>query len=362
MPTTILIVACQNGKLDQVKSFFKRRNAKNFINDTDDNGETALMNASKNKNNLEIVKELLKYEETIEGINLENNNGDTALDIATLKGNQEIADLLQSHGARRTVVHKKILDKFIGPNTGSTHDEYSYQIPLSQEFVKKTQYSFSTPDKLKEYEVYGSHIVFKCPVGHLHAPGECGVPTEIKTCNVDGCKYLVGGKYHYLVPGNCIVYHDGYEHAKLWYGNFPVNTYNAYLLMVKQYNMAVDMYNKENPEKDQLEKITPEKSKNQPGIASKILQNFEIPEDAKCSICTDEVKNDGTAYILPDCGHLIHEECLQNSRGGDLNNINDPNEENMNARKCGICNKQFRFGIYGKHKYQLHKNKGCVIL
>jgi Leucine-rich repeat (LRR) protein len=257
---------------------------------------------------------------------------------------------------------KDILSKFIGPDQGATYEEYLYKIYLSQEFVKKTQYRISSDEEIGAYKNYGSHIIFKCPVGHLHAPGECGVPTEVKQCNVEGCKYLIGGRHHYLAPGNYIVYHDGYEYAKIWYGDFPVGTYGAYLLLVEQYNMAAKKYNDQN--QDKIDYIEPVEALNEPGIASKTAENMEISEDSVCNICGDEVKNDGTLYMLPDCGHLIHEECLVNARGGDLANVNDPNEQNMNDRKCGKCSRRFRFRAYGKQKYKLDtkRDQGCVIV
>jgi hypothetical protein len=121
----------------------------------------------------------------------------------------------------------------IGIDLGFGDPNAPYQIPMSKNFVKYTQYR-KLPLNNDDLRILLSenpkpHVVYSCPLGHLHACAACGVPQEVAICGIDGCREYVGGKNHLLVPGNYIVYHDGYDYAKVWYGDFPAYTYSSYL-------------------------------------------------------------------------------------------------------------------------------------
>ena len=106
---------------------------------------------------------------------------------------------------------------------------------MSKKFVQFTQYR---PLYLDDGDlgiilqlVPRPHVVYACPVGHLHSADNCGIPTVLKVCS-DDCPFLTGGVHHFLAPGNYIVYHDNYEPAKVWYVNFPVYDYQSYEFLV----------------------------------------------------------------------------------------------------------------------------------
>jgi ankyrin repeat protein len=89
--TTDLQIACAENNLEKVKELLKYPETLDGINKQDKYGQTALM-ISCNNNNFEIVKELLKYPETLEGINLQDNYGETAILNATSSDNARSDD------------------------------------------------------------------------------------------------------------------------------------------------------------------------------------------------------------------------------------------------------------------------------
>jgi hypothetical protein len=212
-----------------------------------------------------------------------------------------------------------------------------YQIPMSKQFVQKTQYrKLPLNDEVLRIHLQTDptpHVVFACPVGHLHSRADCGVPTELRVCEVDNCPFIVGGIHHFLAPGNYVVYHDGYVHANVWHGNFPVFDYPTYELLVEQYNLAADKVN--------LPRIVPVAELGFTNIAR--LSDIPVAEGTTCPMCGDELQV-GKTYVLPDCGHPICEECLARIRGGNLENINVGDAENFQRRRCGVCSRRFRFG------------------
>jgi Leucine-rich repeat (LRR) protein len=230
-----------------------------------------------------------------------------------------------------------------------------YQIPMSKQFVQKTQYrKLPLNDEVLRIHLQTEpkpHVVFACPVGHLHSRADCGVPTELRVCNEgDNCPFIVGGIHHFLAPGNYIVYHDGYVHANVWYGNFPVFDYPTYELLVEQYNLAADKVN--------LPRIVPVAELGFTNVAR--LSDIPVAEGTECPMCGDELEV-GKTYVLPDCGHPICEECLSRIRGGNIANINVGDAENFQRRRCGVCSQRFRFGGVPK-KYKLYKdNSSCII-
>jgi ankyrin repeat protein len=62
------------------------------VNIMDDDGETALIVASK-KGHLEVVRALLDHDDV--DVNIEDNDGCTALDVARNNDNQDVAHLLE---------------------------------------------------------------------------------------------------------------------------------------------------------------------------------------------------------------------------------------------------------------------------
>jgi len=240
-----------------------------------------------------------------------------------------------------------ILERFIGTDISIDH-QAPYKIFMSQAFVKQTQYKPLPRDnddlRILLSEKRKPHIVYSCPVGHLHSAGDCGVPTQVAICGIDGCELLVGGLHHMLVPGSYIVYHDGYEYAKIWYGNFPIFSYDQYKRIRLQANVARRQIGE--PE---LALLPPLPDTN---IARRIVNADIIAQDvnAECQICGDEInRNDENAYILPQCGHLMHQECVEAARGGNLAWINDRDgvpipEDDLRARRCPVCNINFKFG------------------
>ena len=87
-------------------------------------------------------------------------------------------------------------------------------------------------------------------------------------------------------------------------------------------------------------------------IARRIVDADIVAQDvnAVCDICGDDInRNDANAYILPECGHLMHQECVEGARGGNLAWINHRDgipipDEDLRARKCPVCNINFKFG------------------
>jgi hypothetical protein len=228
-----------------------------------------------------------------------------------------------------------------------------YQIPMPKQFVQNTQYKkLPLNDEVLQIHLQTEpkpHVVFACPVGHLHSRADCGVPTELRVCEVDNCPFIVGGTHHFLAPGNYVVYHDGYDHANVWYGNFPVFDYPAYELLVEQYNLAAD--------KVDLPRIVPVAERGFTNIAR--LSDIPVAEGTECPMCGDELQV-GKTYVLPDCGHPICDGCLTMFRGGNLANINVGTAEDFQRRRCGICERRFRFGG-GLKKYKLYNDTSCSI-
>ena len=256
---------------------------------------------------------------------------------------------------------------FVGLDQGPEEPDAPYQILMNKEYVQKTQYR---PVLIDDKQLQGHldldpkpNIVYSCPNGHYHSADNCGVPVTITKCS--DCDSIVGGWNHYLVPGNYIVYHNGYNSSYLWYGNFPVQSYARYLKLVEQYNISASLY----PDIDLIEPVD-DKSKNDIARHITEVDNIHITEDTVCSICGESPVNKDKKlvlddiYLLPDCGHVLCEECLTNARGGDINDIYGV--DNFENRKCGICYKSFRFGGSKNHKkalrYHLNSSQKCVIL
>jgi hypothetical protein len=108
----------------------------------------------------------------------------------------------------------------------------------------------------------------------------------------------------------------------------------------------------------EMPRIIPVAEKGVTNVAT--LVDIPVNEDTLCSTCGAPVEV-GKTYAFPECGHLICEECLENARGGNLANINVGDAENFQRRRCGICQKRFRFGS-GVTKYKLCDEKKCVIM
>jgi Leucine-rich repeat (LRR) protein len=248
-----------------------------------------------------------------------------------------------------------ILDKFIGPEISPEY-ESPYKIEMTQNFVKQTQYK-PLPLDNDELSIVLSlepkpHIVYACPVGHLHSAKDCGIPTEIINCSKD-CKLLVGGTHHMLVPGSYIVYHDEYEYAKIWYGNFPIQSYRIYKRVLKQANKSRREIGE--PEIIPIQQTQEEKDNEQLIIARPLKPDDAILDmylygNVECKICGEDIiLGDDNIYILP-CGHLLHKEDVEGYREGNLDNIyedvngNDIADDIMGKRKCHVCEKQFAFG------------------
>jgi len=244
---------------------------------------------------------------------------------------------------------ESILDIFIGPDISPEYQS-PYKIFMSQTFVKQTQYKPLPLDNDDLRILLGQnprpHIVYACPGGHLHSADACGVPTQVTTCGINDCDLLVGGIHHMIVPGSYIVYHDGYDLAKIWYGNFPIFSYEQYKRIRSQANVArIQMI----PPEDELPLLPPVADTN---IARRIVNADIVAQDvnAECQICGDAInRNDANAYILPQCGHLMHQECVEAARGGNLEWINDRDgvpipDEDLRARRCPVCNINFKFG------------------
>ena len=221
---------------------------------------------------------------------------------------------------------------------------------MTQNFVKQTQYKPLPIDndnlRILLEENPKPHVVYACPVGHLHSANACGVPTQVATCGIEDCNLLVGGLHHMLVPGSYIVYHDGYQDARIWYGNFPIFSYDQYRRMRSQANSARRQMIPPVPQLALLPQVA------DTNIARRIVDADIVAQDvnAVCDICGDDInRNDANAYILPECGHLMHQECVEGARGGNLAWINHRDgipipDEDLRARKCPVCNINFKFG------------------
>jgi hypothetical protein len=292
---------------------------------------TVLMEAIAHKG-LKIVKILV---ENGADINKFGRDG-TPLDYAIQYDNKGAYNYLIQQGAY--IIHPLIgLDTDYGNGRGIGDPTAPYQIPMSKEFVQKTQYRpLPLNDEVLRVHLQTEpkpHVVFACPVGHLHSREDCGVPTELKVCGHDECPFLVGGVHHFLAPGNYIVYHDSYDNATVWHGNFPVFDYPTYKLLVRQYNIAAHRLD--------IPEIVPVAERGFTNIAR--LSDIPVAEGTECPMCGDELQV-GKTYVLPDCGHPICEECLARIRGGNLENINVGDAENFQRRRCGVCSRRFRFG------------------
>jgi Leucine-rich repeat (LRR) protein len=247
---------------------------------------------------------------------------------------------------------ENIIDKFIGPDESPEYPA-PYQIYMSQEFVKQTQYKPLPLDNddlnLQLTLEPKPHIVYACPDGHLHSADGCGVPTEVFICGINDCKLIVGGKHHLIVPGNYVVYHDGYLSAKIWFGEFPIGSYDMYKKIRTQSNKARrDIGEPELPLLPPIESNTARKVKPDDIVAQDV--------NVECLICGDPInKDDANAYLLPACGHLMHEECVKGARGDNLAWIDDRDgiaipEQDLLDRKCPVCGINFKFGKRIKRK------------
>jgi len=247
---------------------------------------------------------------------------------------------------------ENIIDKFIGPDESPEYPA-PYHIYMSQEFVKQTQYKPLPLDNddlnLQLTLEPKPHIVYSCPDGHLHSADGCGVPTEVFICGINDCKLIVGGKHHLIVPGNYVVYHDGYLSAKIWFGEFPIGSYDMYKKIRTQANKARrDIGEPELPLLPPIDSNTARKVKADDIVAQDV--------NVECLICGESInKYDANAYLLPACGHLMHEECVEGARGGNLAWIDDKDgiaipEQDLLARKCPVCKINFKFGKSIKRK------------
>ena len=267
------------------------------------------------------------------------------------KGEQEIFNMLFV----KEISHDKfIMDQFIGHDENFMRYDIPYHIEMSEEFVKQTQYK-PLPLDNADLQLLLSlepkpHIVYSCPDGHLRVAESCGIPTEITQCKWNGCKLFIGGVHHVLVPGSYIVYHDGYEFAKVWYGSFPVQSYGIYLRLVEQANKARSEMDPPEPE------IIPQ-PKNDLQVARPLQEDDDIIDmylhgNVECGICYEDIRlGEDNLYILPSCGHLLHKDDVKGHREGNLNNIyvyeeggEDIADNIMAMRKCPVCQEKFAFG------------------
>ena len=249
--------------------------------------------------------------------------------------------------------YNHIFNTFIGPAQSPKYPA-PYQIFMSQDFVKKTQYKplpFDNDDlRILLSENPKPHVVYACPDGHLHSAGDCGIPTQISVCGFDGCKLFVGGLHHMLVPGSYIVYHDGYKYATLWYGNFPVKSYPIYEKLVNQFNKTRIQIGKS-------EIVPHPKNEEEIQVARPLQEDDDILDmylhgNVECEICAyDIILGEDNLYILPSCGHLLHKDDVEGHREGNLNNIyvyeeggEDIADSIMAMRKCPVCQEKFAFG------------------
>lgn len=129
------------------------------------------------------------------------------------------------------------------------------------------------------------------------------------------------------------------------------------LMLVEQYNISDSLY----PEIDLIEPVD-NKSKNDIARHITEVDNIHITEDTVCSICGESPVNKDKKlvlddiYLLPDCGHVLCEECLTNARGGNINDIYGV--DNFENRKCY---KSFRFGGSKNHKKALRYHLNTIV-
>ena len=259
--------------------------------------------------------------------------------------------------------YNHILNTFIGPDQSPEYPA-PYQIYMSQDFVKKTQYKPLSLDdddlRILLSENLKPHVVYACPDGHLHSAGDCGIPTQISLCGINGCKLFVGGLHHMLVPGSYIVYHDEYKYAKIWYGNFPVESYRIYKRLLDQTNKSRQKIGKSEliiqPQTDEDNLIIA-----RPLQEDDIISDLYLHGNVECKVCGDDIiLGEDNLYILPNCGHLLHRDDVEGYREGNLSNIyeyengEDIADDKMGMRKCPECDKKFAFG---KSKIKISKRK-----
>lgn len=363
------------------------------INAQTKQGKTALIRFVTSNFDLHVDEYLFMINLLVEhgaDINIQDMDGNTALMLALIENNLEAVEALLQKGADITIRNKEGnnfqdiqnrlngTNMFIGQLEGYGDRDAPYQIRLSSKFVAYTQYRPIKPEDSEELRnilesVPKPHIVYSCPVGHLHWSEACGVPTQVDRCGRDTtsgpCKMLVGGVQHFLCPGCFVVYHDGYIVSKIWFGDFPAYSYPKYLQLVEQYNMAVEWSKKEMPDLN-LQYMVPGEEKIPEDVALKInnLKDYEevIVKQGGCSICSSGLDETDSYYLL-NCGHLLCEDCLRSARQGDLTNINVGTEEDFAMRKCGIagCGKRFHFGDplqkIKLYKFAKHKKSSCII-
>ena len=306
---------------------------------------TNLKNLYIDDNKLEGIPRMPNLVNVIE-FNVNGNDFDGDMDLVG-KTNAEIFEIIFGRPIG------DIIDRFFGPDISPEYQS-PYKIYMTQAFVKQTQYKPLPVDnddlRILLAENPRPHVVYACPAGHLHSANNCGVPMQVSTCGIEGCDKLVGGLAHMLVPGSYVVYHDGYEPAKVWYGNFPIFGYDQYRRIRAQANVAkLQMI----PPEPELALLPPVVDTN---IARRIVDADIVAEDVnvECQICGDAInRNDENAYILPQCGHLMCKDCVEGARGGNLAWINDKDgvpisDEDLRARKCPVCNINFKFGREGR--------------
>jgi len=275
------------------------------------------------------------------------------------KADSELKDIIFSYN--------HIFNTFIGPDPSPEYPT-PYHIFMSQDFVKKTQYKplpFDNDDlRILLSENPKPHVVYACPDGHLHSAGDCGIPTQISLCGINGCKLFVGGLHHMLVPGSYIVYHDEYKYAKIWYGNFPVESYRIYKRLVNQTNKSrreigksdiiIQAQSQEEINKEQLMIARPLEEDD-------VILDMYLHGNVVCKVCGDDINIGEELYILPSCGHLLHKDDVEGYREGNILNIyeyqdgEDIADDKMGMRKCPECAKQFAFGKSSKRKTSKRK-------
>ncbi len=346
------------GKLEKIKILNLSDNNLTSIPESIDNmTELHYINVSNNKlPTIPIMPRL----ENIKNFQAQNNAFTDPQLIG--KADSELKDIIFSYNY--------IFNTFIGP---APSPEYPapYQIFMSQDFVKKTQYKplpFDNDDlRILLSENPKPHVVYACPDGHLHSAGDCGIPTQISLCGINGCKLFVGGLHHMLVPGSYIVYHDEYKYATLWYGNFPVESYRIYKRLLDQTNKSrreigkseiiIQAQTQEEINKEQLMIARPLQEDD-------VISDLYLHGNVECKVCGDDIiLGEDNLYILPNCGHLLHRDDIKGYRENNLRNIyeyedgEDIADDKMGLRKCPICSKQFAFGKSSNRKNKISKRK-----
>ena len=91
---TALHLASQNDGLEEIVRKLNQQNKVLDVNIMDNDGETALIVASK-KGHLDVVRALLDHDDV--DVNVQNKDGDEGLDVARNSNNYDVAHLLEEH-------------------------------------------------------------------------------------------------------------------------------------------------------------------------------------------------------------------------------------------------------------------------